>query len=394
MNLAHLTLERPRQEGSDTVLGAVLQHSDKPGCRLWWRIPSQWQQALTPWADPFVVGLLFPMMQGRTDVMVEGTVSPSLLANLEQWMAIWQAWRPGRYTAVEIRAREETEAPPPAVRGEAILPFSCGVDSSFTVHQHCSAAMGRRNQRITAGMVMNGFDIRLDQENGQAMYEELLRGARAMLASRGVECIPVVSNFHDLATTWGDSFGTHLASGLRLLAGRFDTALIANDVPHTRLEIIWGSHPVTQPFLGSRHFQVVDDGGEVFRFRKIQALADWPQAVQHLRVCYENPGSHTNCCRCEKCIRTMLAFRAAGVARPAAFSKDVDDRRIQRVRFHHEYIVRHWMEIVEGAKSTGQEGTSWVKAIHTAIRRNKRRWWWRRVKRRVLPWMAHGRIAY
>ncbi len=384
-------VERPRTEGADVVVGASLRHGDGPSHRLWWRIPSQWQEALTPWADPFVVGLLFPMMQGHTDVMVEGAVSPSLLANLEQFMAIWQAWRPDRYTPVEIHAREETEAPPPEERGQAIMPFSCGVDSSFTLYQHHSAAMGRRNQRITAGMVMHGFDIRLDQENSQAMYEGLFAGARAMLASRGVACIPAVSNFHELATTWGDSFGTHLASGLRLLGGRFDTALMANDVPHTRLGIIWGNHPVTTPFLGSRHFQVVDDGGEVFRFRKIQALAQWPEALRHLRVCYENPGSHMNCCRCEKCIRTILAFRGAGVAVPPTFSKDVGNDQIRSVRFHHEFIARHWMEILEGAMSTGQEDTRWVRAIHTAIRRNKRRWWWRRVKRRVLPWMAHGR---
>jgi hypothetical protein len=385
MQVAHLNLERPKAEGPHVVLGAVLDGPDGQRHRLWWRLPGRWQGDLTPWADPFVVGLLFPMMQGHTDVVVDGAVSPSLLANLEQFMAIWQAWRPERYTAIQIRGREEVEASPPAERGQALMPFSCGVDSSFTLLRHRSASVGRCSQRITAGVVLHGFDIWLDQDNSQGMYDGLLQNARALLASRDVTCIPAASNFHELPTTWGDSFGTQLVSGLRLLAGRFDAALIANDVPYTRLGIVWGSHPVTYPFLASQHFKVIDDGGETLRFRKIQMLAQWPEAMRHLRVCFENPGSHANCCRCEKCIRTILAFRAAGVALPPAFSRDVENRQIRRTHFHHEYIVKHWQEILEGARGSGQEGADWVRAVRTAIARNQRRWWWRGIRRAVLP---------
>ena len=50
--------------------------------RLWWRLPAAWGHAVQPWADPFVVGLAFPMMQAGAPVRVEGRVSPSLLENL------------------------------------------------------------------------------------------------------------------------------------------------------------------------------------------------------------------------------------------------------------------------------------------------------------------------
>jgi hypothetical protein len=171
-----------------------------------------------------------------------------------------------------------------------------------------------------------------------------------------------------------------LVSGLRLLAGRFDAALIPNDFPYRILAGPWGSHPISNPFLGSRHFQVIDDGGEAARCEKIRALAQWPEAMRHLRVCFHNPGSHTNCCRCEKCVRTILAFRAAGVGRPAAFARDVTDRQIRRTRFHHEYNVRQWQEVIRGAEQAGLGRSGWVQAIHTAIRRNRRRWWWRQIK--------------
>lgn len=37
-----------------------------------------------------------------------------------------------------------------------------------------------------------------------------------------------------------------------------------------------------------------------------------PKARAFLRVCWQNPDNAYNCCRCEKCIRTMLALEALG----------------------------------------------------------------------------------
>ncbi len=385
MQPVRVTLEPLQIEGASLTTAATLEHPDGRRERLWWRLPLEWRDAVTPWADPFVVGFLFPMMSWGRDVMVEGTVSPSLLANLEQYMAMWRAWRPECYQPVKIFAREETESPPPAEPGQTIMPFSCGVDSSFTLYRHCRGLVGRRTRRIAAAMVMHGFDIWLDQDNARSMYDGLLTGARAMVGSQGVPCLSVSSNFHDLPTVWGDSFATHLVSGLRLLAGRFGAALLANDVAYPRMGVVWGSHPICNLFLGSRHFQVIDDGGEASRCEKLPLLAEWPEAMRHLRVCYANPGSHANCCRCEKCIRTMLSFRAMGVNLPQAFAHDVDIRRIRRTRFHNEFNVGHWAEFIRGAEQRGFGSSDWVQAARTAIRHNQRRWWWRRCKRAVLP---------
>jgi len=385
MSTARLCLEPWREEGEELVVAASLDDPQGKRHRLWWRLPARWREALTPWADPFVVAFLFPMMQWRRDVFVEGAVSPSLLSNMEHYAAIWQAWAPDRYQPVEIRAREEAEAPPPPEEGLTIVPFSCGVDSSFTLYRHRRNLAGRRTQRIAAAMVMHGFDIWLDQENARGMYDGLLRDARVMVESMGVECIPVAGNFHELPTVWGHSLGTHIVGGLRLLAGRFDAALVPNDVTYTRLGIPWGSHPLSNPYLGGRHFKVIDDGGETFRLKKIRLLAQWPEAMRYLRVCFENPGSHANCCRCDKCIRTILAFRAAGVELPPAFAGDVSNRQIRRIRFHHEYNTLHWLEVAGFAERHGLGGAGWVRAIHAAVRRNRRRWRWRRFTRPFIP---------
>ncbi len=384
MQPVRLSLEAPEVRGTTLLTAAALEHPDGTRYRLWWRLPVEWRDALTPWADPFVVGFLFPIMSWQRDVMVEGMVSPSLLQNLEQFMAMWGAWRPHQYRAVEIHAREEPESPAPAEPGQTIVPFSCGVDSSYTLYRHTRRVVGRRTRRITAAVVMHGFDIWLDQPQADSVYEGLVGEARVMTGSLGVACLSMVSNFHELPTKWGDSLATHLVSGLRLLAGRFDAGLIPNDVPYHRMFIVWGSHPICNLFLGSRHFQVIDDGGEASRCEKLPLLAQWPEAMRHLRVCYDNGASHTNCCRCEKCTRTILSFRAMGLGLPPTFSRDVTNRQIRGMRFQHEYNVQHWREILRGAQSHGFGDADWVRAIHAAIRRNQRRWWWRRCKRALL----------
>jgi hypothetical protein len=394
MNEARLVLEPWQEQDGALIVAASLDDPQECRHRLWWRLPTAWRDAVTPWADPFVVALLVPMMQWRRDVFVEGKVSPSLLANLERFMALVKVWSQSRYQPVTIRAAEEVECPPPAGPGseaalgggQAVTTFSGGLDSCFTVYRHRRGLLARRNANITAAVVMHGFDIWLDQDNAAAMYQGLLNDCRTMLESLGVTTIPVTTNFHELPIVWGHSLMNHLVGALRLLAGRFDGALVANGVTYARLGVRWGVHPLAVPLLGSAHFPVQDDGAEAGRLEKIQLLASWPEALRHLRVCFENPGRHTNCCRCEKCIRTILSFRVAGVPLPPAFAGDVTNRQIRRVRFHQEQNTEHWLEIARGAELQGLGGADWVRAVYAAIRRNERRQRWRWLREMFVPW--------
>ncbi len=376
MTKAKLILEPWCEQDGELIVAASLDDPQGRRHRLWWRLPAVWREALTPWADPFVVALLIPMMQWGRDVLVEGKVSPSLLANLERFMTLAKVWSEGRYRPVTIRAAEEVECPPPEAGPEGrqtVTTFSGGLDSCFTVYRHRRGLLAQRNANITAAVVMHGFDIWLDEDNATAMYQGLLAGCRTMLDSLGVATIPIATNFHELPIVWGHSLMNHLVGASRLLAGRFDGALVANGVTYARLGVHWGVHPLALPFLGSNHFPVQDDGAEAGRLEKIQLLAAWPEAMCHLRVCFENPGRHTNCCRCEKCMRTILSFRAAGVPLPPAFAADVTNRQIRQVRFHQAQNAEHWLEIARGAEGRGLGAAAWVRAVYTALRRNERR---------------------
>src|SRR5438270_13330432 len=102
MNKARLVLEAPETAGGTLRLAATLTHVNGATDRLWWKLPEAFAPAVTPWSDPFVIALTFPMMHAGTPVHVEGRVSPSLLASLDLLMRIWQVWAPDRYRPVSI----------------------------------------------------------------------------------------------------------------------------------------------------------------------------------------------------------------------------------------------------------------------------------------------------
>lgn len=387
MTPAKLILEPARATGGMLHLAANLIEPDGSLERLWWEVPEAWGGAITPWADPWVVGFLFPIMQRARPVHVEGRVSPSLLGNLDLFMRIWRIWAMGPYSVVTITADEEIELPPVRDPGLTISSFSCGVDSSFTVYRHARGLVDRRSRRLAAGVMQHGFNVPLDQINAQGIQKNLLAGANTMLGSLELPCISLVTNFRQMKMNWAHSWGTQLVSGLSLLAGRYDTALVANDLPYAWLGIPWPIHPVTTVLLGSKGFSVIDDGGEFSRAGKAKVISQWPEAMQHLQVCFglDIPGSHENCCRCEKCTRTMLAFRVAECPRPAAFKDDVSDRQIRRTRWNLPTRTLRWQELARGAEAAGLGKTSWAKAIRSAVRRNQWRFFRNRLQRPFIP---------
>ena len=53
-------------------------------------------------------------------------------------------------------------------------------------------------------------------------------------------------------------------------------------------------------------------GDELGRDEKLRELASDELVRRHLRVCWENRLLSLNCCRCDKCLVTMVALEAPG----------------------------------------------------------------------------------
>ena len=351
-----------------TQTGVVVDYPSGPRQSLWYRarLPEGWR--LSESSDAFVLVPLFKAMRAGGTLQVEGEVSPSLLANLEEFQAVMACWHRGRFRKVEIVAEREREQP----RGEggALFSFSGGVDSCFTAYRHARGEAGRRTQTLGAGVMVHGFDIPIgDKQSFQAAADK----AEAMLATLDLPLVRMATNVQRVEHAWDDVAGPAIASALHLLQPNGGVGLIAGSEPYQFLGTWrWGSHPISDPLLSSEPFPIVHDAGGYSRPQKITAIARWPAAMRHLRVCWAGPQKFSNCGRCEKCVRTILMFRACGLGVPECFPADVTDRQISSLPYISRGDIPSWRQLLDVIDERGLSG-SWVKAVRAVYYRRLRR---------------------
>ena len=102
--------------------------------------------------------------------------------------------------------------------------------------------------------------------------------------------------------------GSALAS-VALLLG-FRRAFIPAAYSYSQLMPL-GSHPLIDPLWSTEAVEIVHEGAEARRTEKILRIVDDAEALDNLRVCFDD--MNTNCGRCAKCLRTMLPLRLLGV---------------------------------------------------------------------------------
>jgi len=314
-----------------------------------------------------VLGLLFSAMKTSADVQVHGQVSPSLLRNLAEFMDAWATWKPGKYHRLQITADLEREQPK-ASGDEAILGFSGGADSAYTAWRHRTGRAGRQGRNLVAGVMLHGFDIPLQETEAFAGAAE--RAGR-MLASLGMELIPVATNFREMGATWEDAHGAGLASALMLLKARYNTGLIASSFDYSALILPWGSNPLTDGLMSSDSFQIVHDGAALHKIEKYREFSQWPEALKYLRVCLDGRSAR-NCCCCRKCIWALLTFRMLGVAMPECFDHDVSIRKILRLRFDEPGETVFMKALISQARKASVNN-SWVRAVQFSLMINRLR---------------------
>jgi hypothetical protein len=353
----------------EVELAARVDGWDRRADRIWYRVPEAWSQAVTPRSDPLVIAALFSAMRLRRDMHVYGPVSRSLLANLEQFQDVWSQWKPSTYHRIEITADEELDDQHDPDK-PAITAFSGGLDSCFTLLRHKRRMCGRLNRHVGAGLLIHGFDLALQDHEA---FTQATRHARAILDAEGVPMAVVRTNWRrDVEYNWTCEHGAALASCLHIFGGEFGFGMLGSSREYRELKnYTRGSNALTDPMISSESFRVMHDGADTARVEKAAILGNSDAASTHVRVCTARGNAGRNCGKCEKCIRTLLSLRVAGIARPASFDDDATDRDIAGIPIQASYQLHYLDEILHVADQRGITA-EWVEVLRRRLSEHRR----------------------
>lgn len=323
---------RARDEGDERVISARIGDFE-----LWFRLPAGYGR--TDVADPFVAAALLPAMRLGEDVELaaDTSLSAALADGLDQLQEIYRMWFP-RLSRITVDGRV---TPTPPHRAERATFFSAGVDSLYTYY--------RKRETLSRLVFLIGIDMQVDNES---LAAETVRRNREFAEAEGKTLVVVASNIRELGYRHDFSWAHHYCAGglgaIALLLG-FETMLVPASQPAVDLYPD-GSSPVIDPLYTSEATRIIYEGPAI-RYRKMRYLADYPEALALLRVCWQDRGY--NCGECEKCLRTMLIARMFDIDIPTLPKLD-DLGRLRGWRIITETQANIFLNLKRAAQESGK----------------------------------------
>ena len=169
-------------------------------------------------------------------------------------------------------------------------------------------------------------------------------------------------------------FGSLLASIAHVAGHRLNRAITASD---NVLEFLGphGSHPWLNNYFCSDTLDISSGDTEQFsRLQRVRMLAQWPEAMEALRVRWTMkniPEGALNCGYCSKCLRTMLELVACGAlsSAPTFPVKEVDSKMVNLIHIDNKLALEYFEELADPLRSIGRED------LASAVQWKLHKWW-------------------
>lgn len=280
---------------------------------IWFRFPFE-IGSLATLGDPFLVGLLIPCMFIGEDLHIDAPISSRLFQSVQTIQNLIHEWYPD-FHLISATSSELHESKYPSKHPVTGAFFSGGVDSVYSLVKH--------QTQISDLILVHGFENSVQDEK---LLDVTLRSVLPTVQKLNKKLLVIHTNLRDRVDQWiasldrifkGSFFGfcyqgSMLASVGLCLQQKFDRIIIPSSHTHDTL-VPYGTHPSLDPLWSTENLEFIHDGCESSRFEKIKRIISQASfAAHHLQVCEYNKANEPNCCRCDKCIRTMLAIRLCG----------------------------------------------------------------------------------
>jgi len=279
----------------------------------------------------------------KADLYIDGTVTESVLFNLDEFLKIWVNWRPDLFSPISIRAKNVVKDTPNRKKS-AVLAFSGGVDACFSLAAHQKKLLGASSREIGLGVLIVGYDLKSDQKTAIDLAYE---GAKKALNAFNVPCAVIETNWQQaFCPDWLMGSIAGVAGVLQTLAGAYSAGILSSDFNYLQeLKMKpYGSHMMINHFLGSYMFPIVTTGGTHTRIERIGVIKNYLELIRNLRVCWQSEGGGTNCGVCEKCVRTRLEMMINGME-PDIFRLPMGPEKIEKMDISYYIPFRYFEDI-------------------------------------------------
>jgi len=337
----------------------IWEDCDRPTQEVFFETDETFAQGLSCNPHSFLVGCIMPAMHhGEERIFIDAEISPEMRDGLLAamgWIRHW--WYEDNRRLVRIEVKTRSRRVTQRIPERAGIFFSGGIDSIGTLRANRLNFPSEHPWSIKDGLLVYGLEIN-DQEN----FEKVVNSLADLAREAGIIFIPVYTNvryLNDDWTFWEHVFHDAVFSAIaHAFSQRLTVVSIASTYAIPDIKP-YGTHPLLDQCYSSSDLLIRHDGITLTRLDKTKLVADWDVALQKIRVCNKSDLYRTdmlNCGKCEKCVRTMLAFLALGVLEKSrAFPADnVSEELLWLTIKIHKRILCFYEELIPPLAGKGR----------------------------------------
>ena len=304
---------------------------------------------------------LLPAMTNGLAINLKGKeIDPIFLNSITDIQHIYQHWD-NRYHIINILDAGKSITQEQLVQGSKRVAtfFSGGVDSFYTLLKH--------REEITDIVFVHGLDIPLENTR---LRKQTVEAIKKVAIAFNIRLLEVETDLKPQIVPYGEwgrfTHGIALASVALSLQNDISTIYIPSSHEYAHLFPL-GTHPMLDHLWSTEKLRFIHDGAEATRLDKIRLVSKSDIALDHLRVCWKNPGGAYNCGICEKCLRTMISLYVFDkLDASATFEVPLDFKRVARMKLKGENKRRFAIESLTQLQKE-QKAVELQKALKTAL---------------------------
>ena len=262
---------------------------------LWYQIPKEYYGS--DLAESLICSALFPAMVKNENIVLDSVLylsSIDLLHNIDFIQNVFSTWNK-HLAKIQINCNIKNE--PKQKMSDIASFFSGGIDSLFTLSQHCSV--------INSLIYINGFDFQLSDKD----FKKNIERFTAIADYYNVSLLPINTNYNEfMYRNFNISRALHQASCFASIGHllNFKKIIIPSSYTYNQLHP-WGSHPLTDSYWSSGNTVFIHDDASHKRSFKTKSVFLDQKVAESVHVCWKN--SNVNCGKCSKCVRTNLVLK-------------------------------------------------------------------------------------